>query len=80
MATDPTARVDRYDHGLAMELGQRICHALGVDPKYVHHVVFEWSPQQMPRAIVTMTMTEGVVREVLNLVPADRQVVDDGEG
>lgn len=69
MATDPTAPVDRFDAALALELGQRICRALGVDPKYVHHVVFEWAPHQMPRAIVTMTMTEGVVREVLNLVP-----------
>lgn len=60
------------DTGISQALGQAICAAWGIDPALCLGITIEWRPRELPIAVVELTLTEGVVRELLRLSVVER--------
>jgi hypothetical protein len=67
--TAPGRRVIGPDHRLVLELGHRMCAALGIDPSDVVGLEYRWTPTELPTVTIHRLLTEGVVLEVLRLRP-----------
>jgi len=63
---------DRYDErhvDVAREIGTRLCQAWGFDAGQVLDITIYFTPDQLPRADISVLLNEQVVRHVLDLVP-----------
>ena len=54
------------------QMGVAICNAWGLDASLVCAIDLRWRPDELPTALIETKLTEGVMREVLTLVPISR--------
>ena len=61
------------------QLGDAICRQWGIDPGQCTAIDVHWRPGQLPYARVSLLLNEGVVGELLSLVPLERHPYRDRE-
>ena len=62
---------------IATELGIAMCRQWGIDAAHCTAIDIRWRPNELPTATVELLLTEGVVRELLTLVPAKGVTADE---
>jgi len=61
---------------VATQLGRAMCAAWGLNPSDVMSIEIHWTPNDLPYAVVDLTLSEGAARELLTLSVVDRVMIE----